>query len=124
MVFTALTYHSFQNLFKTDPVTKHSSDVIYDYLPGFHYILLRNIVVKYVPTYTKVTLKVDAIRKGTHNIYLYRQKKCTGCNLKTTELLKCAFIGICAVIRSNTLFVNIPFQHDNRISLIKYSCSL
>ena len=25
----------------------------------------------------------------------------TGCNLKTTELLDCALIGVCVVIRSN-----------------------
>ena len=28
-------------------------------------------------------------------------KKYTGCNLKTTELIDCALIGVCAVIRSN-----------------------
>ena len=47
---------------------------------------------------------VDAIQISTHNICLYKDvdKKYTGCNLKTTELLDCALIGICAVIRSNT----------------------
>ena len=42
---------------------------------------------------------------GTHNICLYKEvdKKYTGCNLKTTELLDCALIGVCAVIRSNTV---------------------
>ena len=41
----------------------------------------------------------------THNICLYKEvgKKYTGCNLKTAELLDCALIGICAVIRSNTV---------------------
>ena len=34
-------------------------------------------------------------------------KKYTGCNLKTTELLDCALIGVCAVIRSNTVPVNL-----------------
>ena len=29
-------------------------------------------------------------------------RKYTGCNLKTTELLDCALIRVCAVIRSNT----------------------
>ena len=29
-------------------------------------------------------------------------KKYTGCNLKTMQLLDCALIGLCAVIRSNT----------------------
>ena len=48
-----------------------------------------------------------AIQMSTHNIHLYKEvdKKYTCCNLKTTELLDCALIGICAVIRSNTVFV-------------------
>ena len=49
--------------------------------------------------------QVDAIQMGTLNICLYKKvdKKYTGCNLKTTELLDYALIGICAVIRSNTV---------------------
>ena len=41
----------------------------------------------------------------THNICLYKKvnKKYTGCNLKTTEIHECAPIGICAVIRLNTV---------------------
>ena len=41
---------------------------------------------------------------GTHNICLYKEadKKYTDCNLKTTELLDCALIEVCAVIRLNT----------------------
>ena len=41
---------------------------------------------------------------GTHNICLYNEvdKKYTGCNMKTMELLDCALIGVCAVIRWNT----------------------
>ena len=37
--------------------------------------------------------KVDAIQMSTHNICLYKEvdKKCTGCNLKTMELLDCAY---------------------------------
>ena len=44
---------------------------------------------------------------GTHNISLYKEvgKKYTGYNLKTMELLDCALIGVCAVIRSNTVVV-------------------
>ena len=42
---------------------------------------------------------------GTHNICLNKEvdKKYTGCNLKTAELLDCALIGVCVVIRSNTV---------------------
>ena len=32
-------------------------------------------------------------------------KKYTGCNLNATELLDCALIGVCAVIRSNTVYL-------------------
>ena len=48
---------------------------------------------------------VDAIQMGTHNICLYKEvdKKYTGCNLKTTELLDCALVGVCVVIRLNTV---------------------
>ena len=50
---------------------------------------------------------VDAIQMSTHKICLYKEvdKKYTGCNLKTTKLLDCALIGVCAVIRSNTVHV-------------------
>ena len=43
---------------------------------------------------------------STHNICLYKEvdKKYTGCNFNT-ELLDCALIGVCAVIRSNTVLV-------------------
>ena len=49
--------------------------------------------------------QVNAIQMITHNICLYKEveRKYTGCNLKTTELLNCALIGVCAVIRLNTV---------------------
>ena len=44
---------------------------------------------------------------GTHNICLYKEvdKNYIGCNLKTTELLDCALMGACAVVRWNTVFI-------------------
>ena len=44
--------------------------------------------------------QVDSIQMSTHNICFYKEvdKKYTGCNLKTTKLLDCALIGICADI--------------------------
>ena len=50
--------------------------------------------------------KADAIQMGTDNIRLYKEvdKNYDGCNLKTTELLDCALIEACAVIRLNTVF--------------------
>ena len=55
--------------------------------------------------------QVDVIQMSTHNIYLYKEvkKKYTGCNLKTTEFLDCALIGVRAVIRSNTVYVMILY---------------
>ena len=49
--------------------------------------------------------QVDAIQMSTLNICLYKEvkKKYIGCNLKTMEFLDCALIGVCAVIRSNTV---------------------
>ena len=42
---------------------------------------------------------------GTHSICIYKEvaKHYTSCNPKSTELLDCALIGVCAVIRSNTV---------------------
>ena len=50
--------------------------------------------------------QVDAIQMRTHNICRYKKvnKKYTGCN-KTTEFHECALIGVCAVIRSNTVYL-------------------
>ena len=46
--------------------------------------------------------QVNAIQMGIHNICLYKaDKKYTSCNLEITELLDCALIGVCAVIRAN-----------------------
>ena len=49
--------------------------------------------------------QVDAIQMGTQNIYLYKEidKKYTGFDLKTMELLDCALIVVCAVIRLYTV---------------------
>ena len=43
---------------------------------------------------------------GTHNIWLYQEidKKYIGCNVKTTELLDCVLIWVCAVIRVKRIF--------------------
>ena len=50
----------------------------------------------------------DTIQIGTHNICLYKvDKKYTGCNLKTPELLDCAFKMVCMVIRLNTIFYSL-----------------
>ena len=40
--------------------------------------------------------QVNAIQMSTHKIWLYEEvdKRYTGCNLKTTEFLDCALIGV------------------------------
>ena len=50
--------------------------------------------------------QVDAVQISTHSICLYKEvdKNYTGCNLKTTKLLDSVLIGVCAVIRSNTVY--------------------
>ena len=53
---------------------------------------------------------------STHNICLYKEvdKKYTGCNLKTTEFLDFVLMGVCAVIRLNTVSPNMrkhTFRH-------------
>ena len=47
--------------------------------------------------FLKAYVQVDAIQMGTHNLCIYKEvdKKYTGCNLKTTELLDCAYRGMC-----------------------------
>ena len=57
---------------------------------------------------------------GTHNICLYKEvdKKYTGYNLKTMELLDCALIGVCAVIRSNTVLKNEELQSKYMIIIV------
>ena len=46
-------------------------------------------------------------------MYLYKEvdKKYTGYNLKTMELLDCGFIGVCAIIRMNMVLVFLLFLH-------------
>ena len=49
--------------------------------------------------------QVHAIQMSTHSICIYNEvdKKHACCHRKTTELLDCAFIGVCAVSRSKTV---------------------
>ena len=51
--------------------------------------------------------QIDAIQLGTHKICFYKEidKQCTGYHLKITELLECALIGVCAVIRLNKVVI-------------------
>ena len=54
---------------------------------------------------------VIAVQMSTHNKCLYKEvdKKYSGCYLKTTEVLDCALIGLCAVGRSNKVHVVLCF---------------
>ena len=61
-------------------------------------------------------------------LYKKINKKYTGCNLMDTELLDCALIEVCAVIRSNTVFnsstdpncVQVLEPRVSSISLVKH----
>ena len=55
--------------------------------------------------------QVDAIQTGPTT---FAFKMYTGCNLKTMELLNCALIGVCGVIRSNT----VCFRDEKNIYMI------
>ena len=59
---------------------------------------------------------------GTHNICLKKEvdKKYTGCNLKTTELLDCELIGVCAVIRLNTVCCGYSLESPPQADSKKY----
>ena len=61
---------------------------------------------------------------GTHSICLYKEvaKQYTSCNPKSTELLDCALIGVCAVIRSNTVVLNPP-RGGIRLTTVLHSLS-
>ena len=58
---------------------------------------------------------------GTHNICIYKEvdKKYARCKLKTTNLLDCALIGVCAVIKLNTVF-SICFNTQVQNGLIRH----
>ena len=55
---------------------------------------------------------------GTHNICLYKEadKKYTGCNLKTMELLDCVLIGVYVLIRLKTIICT----YDLHVNRYKY----
>ena len=46
-------------------------------------------------------------------LYKEVKKKYTGCNLKTMEFLDCALIGVCVVIRSNTVGLAYAWSSEN-----------
>ena len=70
------------------------------FMPFFSEFLYKSICCGYS---FELHRQVDAIQMGTHSICLYKEvaKQYTSCNPKSTELLDCALIGVCAVIRSN-----------------------
>ena len=76
------------------------------FLPIFSDCLYKTICCGYS---FELHQQVDAIQMSTHNICLYKEvdKKYTDYNLRTTELLDCVLIGVCVVITSNTVCLNI-----------------
>ena len=59
---------------------------------------------------------------STHNICLYKKvaRKYTCCNLMTPELLNCALIGVCAVIRSNMVFIHVDEKSALSRAMLSY----
>ena len=80
------------------------------FMPFFSEFLYKSICCGYS---FELHRQVDAIQMGTHSIGIYKEvaKQYTSCNPKSTELLDCALIGVCAVIRSNTVFFWDSFSH-------------
>ena len=68
------------------------------YMQFFSEFLYKSICCGY-------SFELNCIDMSTHNICLYKEvdKNYTGCKMKTTELLNCALIGVCVVIRTNTV---------------------
>ena len=62
---------------------------------------------------------------GSNKICLYKEvdKKCIGCNLKTSELLDCMLKGVCAVIRSNMVFHVAADANTNKTANTKTICN-
>ena len=87
-------------------------------MPFFSEFLYKSICCGYS---FELHRQVDAIQMGTHSICLYKEvaKQYTSCNPKSTDLLDCALIGVCAVIRSNTVvwFISV-YDNDNGDSVV------
>ena len=68
--------------------------------------------------------QVGEIQMGTHDICLYKEvdKKYTGCNLKTMELLDYALVEACAIIRSNSVSLKCLSTKKNYERDIFYQC--
>ena len=88
-------------------LTKDTLKNKYQQRPYLVFMRVFFFLIFFIKTYDVGThlKQVDAIQMGTHNICLYKEvdKKYTGYNLKTMELLECALIKVCVVIRSNTV---------------------
>ena len=71
------------------------------------YVMFSDFLYKAYVVGTHMNCIDNAIQTSTHNIGLYKEvkKMYTDCSLKTTELLDCTLIGVCAVIRSNTVYI-------------------
>ena len=97
-----------------DTLLKGSANDLFDEVYAIFFLIF------FMKAYIVGTQQVDAIQMGTYNICLYTEvdKKYSGSNLKTMELLDCALIGICAVIRANTVLCGSYHCLHQRILLI------
>ena len=58
----------------------------------------------FLSTFLQMHMLWVLIRIASTFLYKETDKKYTGCYLKTTELLDCALIGVCVVIRFNMVY--------------------
>ena len=74
----------------------------------FHFFFIKSICCRYpfelhrLASTSRCKL-MQFKRVPTTYAFIKKYKKYTGSNLKTTELLDCAPIGVCVAIRSNTV---------------------
>ena len=68
------------------------------------FILIASMQFRWVPT--------------TYAFYEEVDKKYNGCYLKTTELLDCALITVCAVIKSKTVYIRYQYRRPFPVSNI------
>ena len=63
---------------------------------------------------------------GTHSICFYKgvAKQYTRCNPKSTELLDCALIGVCAIIRSNTICLLLLHENVFLVPVLHYMVNI
>ena len=88
----------------------------------FRFSLLRHML--WVLIWIASTCRCNSNEFPQHMSLWEVDKKYTFCHLKTTELLDCALIGVCAVIRSNTVCHSCPWYCSDSLRDLSTVCLL